>query len=95
MSTAATSHEPIHHWFELTYSNYLVLPRSILQSMPQDWQARFVRCLEELRDVAPDDAPDSYWVRATSGNRFVRDPYSNYERGRRVVELRSKGVVTP
>jgi hypothetical protein len=85
----ADCHEPIHGWFELTYSSYLVVPRSILQSMPQAWQARFVACLEELRDAAPTDAPTEYWVRATDGKLFVRDPYSDYQRGRRRVELRS------
>lgn len=42
---------PVHHWFELTYSNYLVLPRTLLQSMPTAWQERIVACLGELRDA--------------------------------------------
>lgn len=40
--------EPVHTWFELTYANYLVLPRSVLQSMPAWWQRRFVEMLEQL-----------------------------------------------
>lgn len=44
----ADEHEAIHAWFELTYANYLVLPRSVLQSMPDEWQHRFVGCLEEM-----------------------------------------------
>jgi hypothetical protein len=43
--------EAIHQWFGLTYSNYLVLPRAVLQSMPDEWQHRFVTCLEELADA--------------------------------------------
>lgn len=39
---------PVHTWFGLTYSNYLVLPRALMQSMPVDWQERIVGCLEEL-----------------------------------------------
>jgi hypothetical protein len=56
--------EPIHSWFELTYAQYLTIPRSILQSMPQEWQARFVKCLEEL-DETFDWRPTEgrYWVR--------------------------------
>ena len=42
------SREPIHEWFELSYSNYLVIPRSVLQSMPVEWQDRFVAALEEM-----------------------------------------------
>ena len=44
-----SSIEPVHEWFELTYSNYLVLPRTLLQSMPVDWQQRMVASLDELR----------------------------------------------
>lgn len=39
---------PIHEWFGLSYSNYLVLPRTLLQSMPTEWQERFVACLDEI-----------------------------------------------
>lgn len=38
----------VHEWFELTYSNYLVLPRVLMQSMPVEWQARMVTCLRQL-----------------------------------------------
>lgn len=43
--------EAIHTWFNLTYSNYLVLPRSVLQSMPDEWQKRFVLCLREAEEA--------------------------------------------
>jgi hypothetical protein len=39
---------PVHSWFELSYSSYLVLPRVLMQSMPLQWQRRMVACLEEL-----------------------------------------------
>lgn len=38
----------IHDWFGLTYANYLVMPRTLLQSMPKEWQLRFVRMLMEF-----------------------------------------------
>ena len=38
----------VNEWFELTYASYAVLPRSILQSMPEEWQDRFVQCMKEL-----------------------------------------------
>ncbi len=38
----------VHGFFGLSYSNYLVLHRSLLQSMPDDWQVRFVDCINEL-----------------------------------------------
>lgn len=43
--------EAVHQWFELSYSTYQVLPRTLMQSMPAEWQRRMVACLEELRDA--------------------------------------------
>ncbi len=42
---------PIHGWFSLSYSNYQVLNRTLMQRMPIAWQDRMVACLEELRDA--------------------------------------------
>lgn len=81
------SPEPIHDWFELTYAQYLTIPRSALQTMPGEWQARFVQCLEEL-DEAIDWRPecsDRYYCFLKDGRtgRFKNDPLADYERGRR------------
>lgn len=56
---------PVHLWFGLSYSNYQVLHRSLMQSMPVQWQERMVACLEELREAFDhvEQAPD-YEVRA-------------------------------
>jgi hypothetical protein len=43
--------EAIHRHFSLSYANYLVLPRTLLQSMPDEWQARFVALLDEMDDA--------------------------------------------
>jgi hypothetical protein len=39
----------IHGWFGLSYSNFLVLPRALMQSMPEEWQYRFTALVDELR----------------------------------------------
>lgn len=82
--------EPIHEWFELSYSQYLTIPRSVLQSMPKEWQERFVKCLEELDETInwrPSEG--RYWVRLKdSKGRFVEDPLMDYERGRRRITER-------
>lgn len=39
---------PIHKFFGLSYANYFVCPRSVLQSMPVEWQKRFLSIMEEL-----------------------------------------------
>lgn len=75
----------IHSWFELTYAQYLTIPRTALQSMPLEWQDRFVRCLNEL-DVTLDWLPKGgqYWVKLKDGKgRYMSDPLCDYERGRR------------
>jgi hypothetical protein len=48
--TATREPQPldVHTWFSLTYANYLVVPRSVLQSMPEDWQHRFTALLGEM-----------------------------------------------
>lgn len=47
----AVEREAIHLHFSLSYANYLVVPRTLLQSMPDEWQARFVALLDEMDDA--------------------------------------------
>ena len=42
---------PFHGWFQLSYSSYLVLPRSLLEAMPLEWQARMILLLDEMAEV--------------------------------------------
>lgn len=51
MSTVEWEKEAIHLHFSLSYANYLVLPRTLLQSMPDAWQARFVALVDELHEA--------------------------------------------
>lgn len=79
--------EPIHGWFELSYAQYLTIPRSVLQSMPFAWQVEFVARLREL-DETMDWRPTEgrYWVQLKDGQgRYVKDPLMDYERGRRQI----------
>lgn len=86
----------IHTWFGLSYAQYLTIPRSVLQSMPDEWQDRFVTCLEEL-DQAIDWRPRSgrYWVQLKDGKgRYVEDEFMDYQRGRRrVAHKKTKEVI--
>lgn len=73
----------VHHWFELSYAQYLTIPRSVLQAMPDSWQHRFTTCLEELDDLI-NWRPKSgrYWVKLKDGKgRYVEDPYMQYRHG--------------
>lgn len=83
-------HQPIHTWFELSYAHYLTIPRSVLQSMPLEWQERFAACLDELDDTIDWRPPEGrYYVKLKDGQgRYVADPLADYERGRRRVPRR-------
>jgi hypothetical protein len=48
---APDSTEDVHTYFGLSYANYLVLPRTHLQSMPEGWQTRFVALLNQFHDA--------------------------------------------
>ncbi|WP_186445744.1 hypothetical protein [Paenibacillus cremeus] len=88
----------IHLWFGLTYAQYLTIPRSVLQSMPEDWQHKFVELLEELGDTYwTDILPEGTDYRVESrksvcdhSGKFkwgkkVDDPLQDYKKGRRDI----------
>lgn len=58
---------PIHGWFGLSYCNYQVLHRTLMQSMPVEWQERMVACLEELAAAyAHIERPEAFKVEAAT-----------------------------
>lgn len=80
----------IHSWFGLTYANYLVLHRTVLQSMPGEWQDRFVALLDDLdHAVSAADIPQPYEYRVQAVDergRFTKDPVPHYNRGRTRID---------
>lgn len=89
-------HEPMHGWFGLSYANYLVLERSLLQSMPVDWQWRLFGLLEELEErFAGLERAAGFKVRATDcAGHKIKDPVPHYDRGRTRIpqSLQSLGI---
>lgn len=80
--------DPVHNFFCLTYAKYQVLPRSIMQSMPQAWQTRFVRLMHQIEDECAKRGirTPEYTVYARDENgRFITDEFRDYQRGRRDV----------
>jgi len=77
--------EPMHDFFELSYAQYLVLQRSVIQSMPLPWRTKLRRLMDEL-DETIDWRRSGYFVRREDedGN-TIEDDLANYERGRRRV----------
>lgn len=56
---------PIHEYFELSYATHDIVPRTLAQSMPTEWQHRYVAAMNELRAAyAHIETPESYIVEA-------------------------------
>ncbi len=102
MSSAAPieeRREAVHEYFSLSYANFAVYPRSLLQSMPDEWQTRFVALMDEYDahwSWLPDEfQPSSYRVQPTEGGRLVswrRFRLPHYSRGR--ARVAKDGTVT-
>lgn len=87
----------IHTYFGLSYAQYLAIPRSVLQSMPLEWQYQFVELLKQLdmtdwHDMLPDNTCYKIELRnmkdTSTGWKWgtkATDPLANYDRGRRNV----------
>jgi hypothetical protein len=72
-----TGSEAISEGFGLSYASYLVLPRAILERMPNDWQLRFMALIGELQSKFSWDDQYAVFKRGEDG-KFERDPLSNY-----------------
>ena len=84
----------VHHFFGLTYAAYLVLPRSVMKSMPDEWQNKFVDLIEELNEsyseLFDEAGIDEYMVKAKKNGKFCKDVFMEYDRGRRYIPLKHK-----
>lgn len=70
---------PVWNAFGLTRASYAVFPRRALQSMPTDWQQRFVDLLHEMHAMLAPEALDANWsVQLREGGRFAKDWRADY-----------------
>ena len=74
----AYSDGPIWHWFSLSYASYLVVPRRVLCSMPQDWQECFVSLLNEMTERFGGHLMLDYQVTARRDGRYISDSLHRY-----------------
>lgn len=73
----------IHEWFELTYAQFLTIPRLVMESMPDEWQEKMTELLNEM-DETFDWRPKEgrYWVKLRdSSGRFSDAPLNDYRHG--------------
>jgi hypothetical protein len=70
----------IHTWFNLSYASYFVMPRSVLQAMPEEWQYRFTALVDQLNDTLDWGACHKHYTVLLRGEKgvFIRDPLRNY-----------------
>lgn len=70
---------PVHSAFGLTYASYFVLPRSLMQHMPIEWQERFEQLVDDYW-AEWDVAADKEYVVQVRGDdgRFASDPLATY-----------------
>lgn len=73
-------------WFSLSYASFLVLPRSFMHEMPDEWQNKMAELLEEYEQrVKHVEEIDSVYVQARKDRKFTKIPdwILNYRRPNR------------
>lgn len=83
MPDAIYHESPINVWFELSYAQFLTVPRLVIESMPIEWQKKMAELLIELDDTF-DWRPKEgrYWVRLKDAKgRFCDAPLGDYRYG--------------
>lgn len=96
--------QDVHIWFELSYAQYLTIPRSVLEAMPLKWQYRFTKLLNELDETIewrPEhgnqyrctlhkiDYDYAYWKDEFDEDKYWGDPiYDKYMDYRIPVEMK-------
>ena len=75
------SEAPVHDWFELSYSSYLVLPRALMSGMPVEWQRKFVDLLIEAQSTYDSEQiGDNYTVLLKDDeDNVIKDPLADYK----------------
>ena len=82
---------PIHLWFGLSYSSYMVLQRTILQSMPHECQQKLIDLLDEVEETLEIPEHPNFQVLARNDRgRFIEDPLRDYNRGRTRMPFKQK-----
>jgi hypothetical protein len=66
--------ERLWGWFELSYASFLVIPRVLMHSMPDDWQNQMASLLEEYQDTFPNQPDIGTRVQATKNGKLTKMP---------------------
>lgn len=69
---------PAHQAFGQSRAAYFVVPRRTLQSMPAEWQERFVSLIAEAKASLPADGFPAYQVTRLNDGTYASDPHRRY-----------------
>lgn len=86
---------PIWNAFGLGRVAYLVVPRRTLQSMPLDWQKKFVALMDEAQAALPATAFPEYSVQRKAAGRFVTDPLRDYRHTGPIKAINTLSTIKP
>lgn len=82
-------------WFGLSYASWLTLPRVLCQEMPEAWQEKMVKLLDEFADEFPDWAEDcdDIYVTSRKSGRITRLPewLSQYRHPEKIKIMIARG----
>lgn len=95
----APERDAVHVYFGLSYASFAAYPRVLLQSMPDEWQARFVALMHEYdqqwADLPRDFMPRDYRIQPVVDGKLAawrRFRLPHYSRGR--ARVARDGTVT-
>jgi len=83
---------PAHQAFGQSRAAYFVVPRRTLQSMPAEWQERFVSLIAEAKASLPADGFPTYQVTRLNDGKYAADPHRRYRRAGPISPLPAGAV---
>ncbi len=89
LTDRTTGKERLSRLFGLSYASFLVLPRSLMQEMPDGWQDRCVDLVKEFDSEYPNQPDGEIFISWKEGGKFAKLPESlgNYRRpDRKAIE---------
>jgi hypothetical protein len=88
--------EDLSCWFGLSYASFLVLPRVLMEAMPEKWQKKMATLLNEYDNEFPNQPDVGTRVQITQNRKLIKTPewLINYRHPDfRAIDLLRRGKV--
>lgn len=73
--TRGKGYERLWGWFGLSRASFLVLPRSFMHEMPDEWQSKMAELLDEYEERTKNvECIDKVYVQARKDRKFTKIP---------------------